>query len=142
MLSHSFDIFYVVTKFILLTNNDLKFSPIDFNSECSYSNVDLSRHRYQTEYIPNIKNLCKKIVSFIDFYMKQIDDYNQIAHDILTKDISLILPNFPKNGKENRNIIALLVTGFIGLAYEGISSYLHNKRQKALQNHLWLWKTK
>ena len=25
------------------------------------------------------------------------------------------------------------MTGFIGLAYEGISSYLHNKRQKTLQ---------
>ena len=30
-------------------------------------------------------------------------------------------------------IISSLVTGFIGLAYECISSYLHNRRQKALQ---------
>ena len=30
---------------------------------------------------------------------------------------------------ENRGIITSLVTGFIGLAYEGISSYLHNKRK-------------
>ena len=34
--------------------------------------------------------------------------------------------------KEKRNIITSLVTSFIGLAYEGISSYLHNRRQKAL----------
>ena len=40
MLSHSFDRFYVVTKFILPTINDLKVSPIDFASECSYLNVD------------------------------------------------------------------------------------------------------
>ena len=32
----------------------------------------------------------------------------------------LILPNFPKNRKEKRGIITSLVTGFIGLAYEGI----------------------
>ena len=43
-------------------------------------------------------------------------------------EISLILPNFPKAQEEKRSIIALLVTCFIGLAYEGISSYLHNKR--------------
>ena len=36
MLSHSFDKFYVVTKFILPTIDDLKFSPIDFDLECSY----------------------------------------------------------------------------------------------------------
>ena len=32
-----------------------------------------------------------------------------------------------------RGIITSLVTGFIGLAYEGISSFLHYRRQKALQ---------
>ena len=47
-------------------------------------------------------------------------------------EISLILPRFSKTGQEKRSVIALLITGFIGLAYEGISSYLHNKRQKAL----------
>ena len=46
------------------------------------------------------------------------------------KEIPLILPNFQKNKKEKRDIITSLVTGFIGLAYEGISSNLHNKRQK------------
>ena len=65
--------------------------------------------------------------------MKQINYYNEIAHDILTKEICLILPNFPKNRKEKRGINASLVTCFIRLAYEGISSYLHNRRQKALK---------
>ena len=44
----------------------------------------------------------------------------------------MILQNFPKDRKEKRSIISSLVTSFIGLAYEDISSYLHNKRQKAL----------
>ena len=38
-----------------------------------------------------------------------------------------------KNEREKRGIVTTLVTDFIGLAYEGMSSYLHNKRQKALQ---------
>ena len=65
MLSHSFDRFYVVKKIILLTINDFRFSPIDFDSEHRYLNVDLKRHRYPTQYIPNIKNFCMKIVPFV-----------------------------------------------------------------------------
>ena len=52
------------------------------------------------------------------------------------KEIPLILPTFKKNKREKRGIITTLVTGFIGLVYEGISSYLHNKRQKALQKNI------
>ena len=47
-------------------------------------------------------------------------------------EISLILPNFPKDREEKESIIALLITGFIGLAYEGIYSCLQNKSHKAL----------
>ena len=53
-------------------------------------------------------------------------------HNILMNEISLILTNFPKDREEKRSIVASLIQGLIGLAYEGISSYLHNKRQKAL----------
>ena len=60
ILSHSYDRFYVVTKFILPTGNDLKFLPIDFNSEHSYLNADLRRHQFAKQYIPNIKNFLYK----------------------------------------------------------------------------------
>ena len=83
MLSHSFDRFYVVTKFILPTIKDLKFSPIDFDSECDYLNVDLDT---QIHYLPNIKNVCMKIVLFVNFNKKQIDSYNKTVLDILTKN--------------------------------------------------------
>ena len=73
MLSYSFDRFYVDTKFILPATNDPKFSLFDFDSEWSYLNVDLSKHNYLTHYLPSIKNFCKKIVPFINFYKKQID---------------------------------------------------------------------
>ena len=38
--------FYVVTKFILQTIDDLTFSPIDFDSECSYFNIDFRKNSY------------------------------------------------------------------------------------------------
>ena len=50
----------------------------------------------------------------------------------MKNEISLILPNLPNDGKEKRSITATLIPGFISLAYEGISSFLHNRRHKAL----------
>ena len=83
----------------------------------------------------SLKIYCEKIVPFIDFYNKQIFSYNHTAHNILN-EISLMLPHFQKDRKEKRTIIASLLTGFIGLTYEGISSYLHTERQKPCTKHL------
>ena len=76
--------------------------------------------------------IVRKSVPFIDYYKKQISSYNYTAHKILMNEISLIPPNFPKDRKEKRGIIMSLVTNFIGLVYEGLSSYLNDKRLKAL----------
>ena len=37
MLAHSFDRFYVVTKFMLPTIGDLKFSKLNFDDTCAYT---------------------------------------------------------------------------------------------------------
>ena len=57
-------------------------------------------------------------------------------YNILEKDIGMILPKFG-NTENNiqskcpkRQIISALISGFIGLAFEGILSYLqHNDRK-------------
>ena len=36
MLAHSFDRFYVITKFVLPILDDLKLSPIRYDKECNY----------------------------------------------------------------------------------------------------------
>ena len=36
MLAHPFDRFYIVTKFILPSIGDLKFSNLNFNNTCAY----------------------------------------------------------------------------------------------------------
>ena len=46
--------------------------------------------------------------------------------------MALILPTFSKQERQKRGIVISLITGFIGLAFEGISSFLHYKRQKPL----------
>ena len=54
-----------------------------------------------------------------------------MAHNILRNEINIILPQV--HSKETKHgIITMLVSSFIGLAYEGISSFLHHKRNKAL----------
>ena len=48
----------------------------------------------------------------------------------MKNEIELSLPKIPT--KQKHGVITMLVSSFIGLAYEGISSFLHNKRKKAL----------
>ena len=60
----------------------------------------------------------------------------------MTNEIALMLPTFNKHERQKRGIITSLITGFIGLAYEGISSFLHHRRQKALQKAVNVMKDK
>ena len=62
MFSHSFDRFYVVTKFILPTIKDITFLPITFDMHCSYLNVNVNKNKYPVQHLSNIRNLCSKIV--------------------------------------------------------------------------------
>ena len=55
----------------------------------------------------------------------------------MTKDIGLILPAYPtekrpKQGAILASVLGGIASSIIGLAYEGISSFLHHKRHKAL----------
>ena len=74
---------------------------------------------------------------YVEFYKKQIEYYNHMAYGILTNEVGLILPAFPKDKRSKRGAILASVLGgiassIIGLAYEGISSFLQHKRHKAL----------
>ena len=63
--------------------------------------------------------------------------YNKTAYDTLANDIGKILPKFPTDNRQKCGAILTTILGsiaskVIGLAYEGISSFLHHKRHKAL----------
>ena len=130
MLSHSFDRFYVVTKFELPKAEDLQFTAIDFDPTCSYLNCE-------GKYMPKLKRHCLTIAPYIDFYQRQIMYYNLTAYRILTRDIGLILPTYPtikrpKQGAILASVLDSIASSIIGLAYERISSFLHHKRHKTL----------
>ena len=59
----------------------------------------------------------------------------------MIKDIGLILPTYPtekrpKQGAKLASVLRGIASSIIGLAYEGISSFPHHKRQKALHKDM------
>ena len=92
---------------------------------CTYLDDVKDRKDFPQSLVKDIKVYCAKIVLHIAFYKKQIDYYNKTAYEIITNELALILPIISE-------LITPLITGFISLAYKGISSFLYFKRQKAL----------
>ena len=78
-----------------------------------------------------------KITPYAQLYQRQIQYYNHTAYDTLANDIDKILPKFLTDHRHTRGAILASILGsvassVIGLAYEGISSFFHHKRHKAL----------
>ena len=142
MVSHSFDRFYVIIKFELPKVQDLQFTTIPYDKNCEHLEDAKSKGGLPLDLIKEIKTYCIKIAPYIQYYKKQKEYYNQTATEIMTNEIALMLPTFNKNERQKRGIITSLITGFIGLAYEGISSFLHHRRQKALQKAVNIMKDK
>ena len=130
MLIHSFDRFYVVTKFILPPIGDLKFSNLKYDNTCAYMDNRNAQNTEMRKYMLDPRTFCKKIEPFVIYYKRLIKSYNNTAHNILENEINLILPQIP--GKQKCGITTTLVSSFIGLAYEGIPSFLHHRQNKAL----------
>ena len=130
MLVNSFDIFYVVTRFILPSISDLNFSKLNYDNTCTYFN-DRNFHDADTKkYLLDLLAFCKKIEPYVSYYKRQIQSYNNTAHNILKNEMDLILPQIHR--KQTHGIITTVVSSFMGLAYEGISSFLHHKENKSL----------
>ena len=132
MLSHSFDQSYIVTKFELPKRKDWKIATFKFDFKCSYANHTSTNTNYA-----KLLKYCMKIVLYTRLYQRQIQYYNCTAYDTLTNDIGKILPIFLTDHRHKRGAILASILGsiaskVIGLAYEGISSFLHHKRHKAL----------
>ena len=81
-------------------------------------------------YMLELRAYCNKIKPFVTYYNKLINSYNNTAHNILDKEMKLLLPHISK--RQKCGIITTLESSFIGLAYEGISSFLQHKRNNAL----------
>ena len=127
MLTHSFDKFYVVAKYKIPKVEHLQFTTFSFDLTCNHLNI--SRKSYLLRYIRH----CRRITPYVNFYKQQIDYNNWTAYNILQNEIGLILPSF-NNRKKGflTTILGTIASKVIGLAFKGISSFLHHKRHKAL----------
>ena len=92
MLAYSFDRFYVITKFILPSIKDFKFSKLkNYDSTCAYLDEKNIGTAEDKKYILDLLAYCKKIRPYVDYYKKQIKSYNNTVHHILKNEIDLIL---------------------------------------------------
>ena len=142
MLSHSFDQIYIVRKYELPKSKHLRLATFKFDFECSYANHTSTNANYA-----KLLKYCMKIALYAQLYQRQIQYYNWTAYDTLINDIGKILPRFPTDCRHKRGAILASILGsvtskVIGLAYEGISSFLHHKRHKALHKAVAVMDTK
>ena len=121
MLMHSFDRVYVVTKFMLPMVGDIKFSKLSFDHTCAYMKKEYTPNTDSRKYLTELRTYCNKIKPFVSYFSKLITSYNKTTHNILQNEIKLLLPQV---SRQKCGIITTLVSSFIGLAYEGISSFL------------------
>ena len=129
MLAHSFDTFYVVTKFMLPTIGNIKFSKLNFDHTCAYMKKEYAPNTDSRRYLTELRTYYNKIKPFLSYYSTLIDSYNKTAHNILQNEIRPLLPWV---SRQKCGIITTLVSSFIGLAYEGIFSFLQQKCKNAL----------
>ena len=122
MLAHSFDRFYIITKFILPSMGDIKFSKLNFDHTCAYMNKEYATNTDSRKYLTELKTYCNKIKPFVSHYNNLIRSYNITVYNMLENEIKPLLPQI---SRQKCGIMTTLVSGFIGLAYEGISSFLH-----------------
>ena len=89
MLVHSFDRFYVVTKFMLQMIGDRKFSKLNFDHTCAYMKKEYAPNTDSRKYLTELRTYCNKAKPFVSYYSKH--SYNKTAH-ILQNEIRLLLP--------------------------------------------------
>ena len=109
MLSHSFDRFYIVTKFELPKTKDLRLATFKFDFECSYANHTSSN----TNYAKLLKYCMKIMPLYAQLYQRQIQYYNQTAYDTLINDIGKILPKFLTNNRQKHGAILASILGSV-----------------------------
>ena len=83
MLAHLFDRFYIVTKFMLPSVKDIKFSNLNFDQSCAYMNKNYAPNMDSSKYLSELQMYCNKIKPFVSYYSKLISSYNTTVHNIL-----------------------------------------------------------
>ena len=68
MLVHSFDRFYVVTKFLLPLIGDLNFSSLNYDNTCAHLGNKNVHDTESKKHMLDLMMFCKKIKPFVVYY--------------------------------------------------------------------------
>ena len=93
MLAHSFDRFYIVTKFMLPSMSDIRFSNLNFDHTCTYMTKKYALNMDSRKYLSELKTYCNKIKPFVSHYNNLIKSYNTTIYNILENEIRPLLPH-------------------------------------------------
>ena len=89
-----------------------------------YMNKEYAPNTDSRKYLTELRTYCTKIKPFVSYYSRLIDSYNKTTYNILQNEIKPLLPQI---SGQKCGIITTLVSSFIGLAYDRISSFLQQK---------------
>ena len=92
MLVHSFDRFYIVTKFMLPSMGIIIFSKLYFDHSCTYMNKEYASNTDSSKYLTELKTYCNKIKPFVSHYSNLIKSCNATVSNILENEIKPLLP--------------------------------------------------
>ena len=92
MLAHSFDRFYIVTKFMLPSMEDIKFSKLNFDHSCTYMNKEYVPNMDSSKNLTELKTYCNKIKPFVSNYFNLIKSCNATVYNISENEIKPLLP--------------------------------------------------
>ena len=111
MLAHSFDRFYVITRFVLPKLDDLKLYPIKYDKECQYlRNLDDEDDDRIKQNIKDLLFYCAKLGPYMLLYKMQITAHNLTAQKILKNEVDLILPKFQTQRRDKRAIFGAIIS--------------------------------
>ena len=99
---HSFIRFYIITKFILLSIGDIRFSHLTFDDSCSYMNKEYAPNTDSSKYLKELKMYCNKLKPFVTS-----------SHERLFA------------GEHNPTIFRLLYTNNLGIQQYAFNSLLY-----------------
>ena len=75
ILAHSFDRFYVGTKFMLPTIGEIKFFKLNFDNTCLYMKKEYAPNTDSRKYLTELRTYCNKIKPFVSYYSKLLHSY-------------------------------------------------------------------
>ena len=97
MLVHLYDRFYMVTKFMLPSIGNLKFSNLNYDNTCAYMDNKSTQDIETRKYMLDLRTFCKRIEPFVIYYKRLIKSYNHTINNIIENELNLILPRLQGN---------------------------------------------